>query len=490
MNQSASFALPTMLRDHSQGPSIVSPAQSASVLQIDTWDEIEWDRLLLLVEEGTVIPVIGAELSLRSIGSDGQPVLLTLGRDLAKRLKVSAEALPPDSPLNEIACRLAARDGSAQDLYLELYQLLRKSPIAPSEPLRQLAQITDFKLLITTGFDTALEAAIAQAWSQEALSLSYSPNDVQDVPGQSKTFRQPVVYHLLGKVSAKPNFVVTDEDMLEFFHALLSPQRRPEKLFDELADSNLLLVGGGYADWLARLFLRTAKGKHRLSDARSVREYIAAAKASLDANFVLFIQHFSKPTRLYADADPVAFVAELHRRWCERNPGKLLSNTSERREEAIVRPLDEMPDDAVFISYARADVAAVRNLYNGLTTRGIKAWFDFDRLEAGDEYESKINRNIKCCAVFLPIISRHTEDPRARFFKREWNFAVDHSHNYLPDDPFIIPVAVDDSSAGTAHVPDRFLTKHWTHLPDGEVTEEFAAQLRRILIKKGGTTSA
>jgi hypothetical protein len=87
MNQSASFALPTMLRDHSQGPSIVAPAQSASVPQVDTRDEIEWDRLVLLVEEGTVIPVIGAELSLRSIGSDGQPVLLTLGRDLAKRLK-------------------------------------------------------------------------------------------------------------------------------------------------------------------------------------------------------------------------------------------------------------------------------------------------------------------------------------------------------------------------------------------------------------------
>ena len=468
----------------------MAPAQNSFDLPIDAWDEIEWDRLLLLIEEGTVIPVVGAELSLRSVASDGQPVLLTLARDLAKRLRVSAEALPSDAPLNEIAFRLAARDGSAQDLYLELYQLLRKSPIVPSEPLRQLAQITDFELLITTGFDTALEAAITHARSKEVLSLSYSPNDVQDVPGPSKTFRQPVVYHLLGKVSAKPNFVVTDEDMLEFFHALLSPQRRPEKLFDELADSNLLLIGGGYADWLARLFLRIAKGEHRLSDARSVREYIAAAKASLDANFVLFIQHFSKATRLYADADPAVFVAELHRQWCTRNPEKLLENTSERREDPIVRPPDEMPDNAVFISYARADVAAVRNVYNGLTTRGIKAWFDFDRLEAGDEYESKIKRSIKRCAIFLPIISRQTEDTRPRFFKREWNFAVDHSQNYLPDDPFIIPVAVDDSSAGTAHVPDRFLTKHWTQLPNGEVTEEFATQLKRILAGTGLTSSA
>jgi hypothetical protein len=355
--------------------------------------------------------------------------------------------------------------------------------------LRLLAQITDFELLITTAFDTALEAAIRQARGKEPLSLSYSPNDVQDIPGPSKTFRQPVVYHLLGKVSAKPNFVVTDEDMLEFFHALLSPQRRPEKLFDELADSNLLLIGGGYPDWLARLFLRTAKGEHRLSDPRSVHEYVADAKGSLDANFVLFIQYFSKSTRLYVDADSAAFVAELHRRWCERNPEKLLSKTSEVHEEPIVRPPDEMREEAVFVSYAREDIAAVRKLYNGLTAVGIKAWFDCDRLEGGDEYESKIKRSIKRCAAFLPIISRHTEDSHPRFFKREWNIAAEHSYDYLPDDPFIIPVAVDDSSAATAHVPDRFLTKHWTRLPNGEVTEQFVMQLRKILTKAGRTSS-
>jgi hypothetical protein len=467
----------------------MAPAQNASVHPIDTWDEIEWDRLLLLIEDKTVIPIVGAELSLRSLASDGQPLLLTLARELARRLKVSAEALPPASPLNEIGFRLAARGGSAQDLYLELYQILKKIPIAPSEPLRQIAQITDFELLLTTGFDTSLEEAITQVRRKEVLSLSYSPSDVQDIPGLRKTFRQPVVYHLLGKVSAKPSFVVTDEDLLEFFHALLAPQKRPEKLFDELAESNLLMIGVEYGDWLARLFLRMAKGEQRLSADRSVREYIAAAGVSFDTNFVLFLQHFSKPTRLYAD-DPALFVAELHRRWGERNPGKLLSETAECREEPIERLPEEMPDDAVFISYVRADIGAVRKLYHGLKIQGIKAWFDYERLEAGDSYESKIKQSIKRCTVFLPVISRHTEDPSPRFFKREWNFAVDRSHSYLPDDPFIIPVAIDDSSAKNAHVPDRFLTKHWTHLPDGEVTEEFATQLRKILTKIRGNSTA
>jgi hypothetical protein len=353
-----------------------------------------------------------------------------------------------------------------------------------AEPLRQLAQIRDFQLIITTAFDTTLELAITEARRVEVLSLSYAPNESQDLPEMSQASGQPIVYHLLGKVSAKTNFALTEEDTLEFFHSLLSSQRRPEKLLMKLADSNLLLIGGGYTDWFCRFLLRIAKGE-RLSERRRVREYIADAKASVDANFVLFIHHFSKPTRLYTDTDPAGFVSELHRRWCERNQKRIFSNASESPPAPIDRPAQEMPDDAVFISYARPDVVAVRNLYDGLTAYGLKSWFDYERLEAGDEYESKIKWSIKRCAAFIPIISRHTEDPRPRFFKREWNFAVDRSHDFLPDDPFIIPVAVDDSSARDAHVPDRFLTKHWTHLPDGKVTEEFAAQLRRILNQAG-----
>ena len=34
----------------------MAPAQNGSVLPIDTWDEIEWDRLLLLIEDRKVFP--------------------------------------------------------------------------------------------------------------------------------------------------------------------------------------------------------------------------------------------------------------------------------------------------------------------------------------------------------------------------------------------------------------------------------------------------
>jgi hypothetical protein len=459
-------------------PALVRP-------DVPSWDESEWNRLLLLIESGTVVPILGSELSLNSADSKGQLRLKTLAKELAERLGVSAEALPAELPLNEIAYRLAEKGGLAQNLSLELYQLLQTSPLPPSVALGQLAEVTDFQLFITTAFDTALEAALRKTRLAEILSLSYAPNDIQDLPGSRKALAQPIVYHLLGKLAVNPSYAITEEDTLEFFHALLSPQRRPERLFAMLAESHLLIVGGGYTDWLARFFLRTSKGERRLSDPRTVWEFMADRKTAADAALVLFLKHFSKPTRLFPDAEPAEFVDELHRRWCDRNPGKLQKAEPPAAQEPVVHPPEQMPDRAIFISYAREDVAAVNKLFTGLSQRGFNVWFDFDRLEAGDEFAQKIQRSIQRCSVFMPVISHHTEDRRPRFFKREWSIAVDRGRDYLSDDPFIIPVAIDDLPQAIARVPDRFLNKHWTWLAGGEVTEEFAIQLRRKLEELG-----
>jgi hypothetical protein len=331
------------------------------------WDESEWNRLLLLIESRTVVPIIGSELSLHSADSEGRLRLENLATELAKRLGVPADGLPAELPLNEIACRLAEKGGFAQDLYLQLYQLLQKSPLRPSVALRQLAEVTDFQLFVTTAFDTALETALQETRLVEVLSLFYAPNDVQDPPpSPRKALAQPVAYHLLGKLAVNPSYAITEEDTLEFFHALLSPQRRPERLFATLAANHLLIIGGGYTDWLARFFLRASTGERRLSDLRTVWEFVADRKAAADAALVLFLRHFSKPTRLFPDAEPAEFVAELHRRWCERNPGKLPKAKTAAAQEAVVRPPEQMPDSA---GRAFSDVSGALRLTVSRTTR-------------------------------------------------------------------------------------------------------------------------
>src|ERR1043166_3158879 len=80
-------------------------------------------------------------------------------------------------------------------------------------------------------------------------------------------------------------------------------------------------------------------------------------------------------------------------------------------------PEREMPDNAVFISYAREDLAAVQRLKSALDAAGIRTWFDMERLEGGDDYDHKIQRNIGRCSFFIPIVSANTERRLEAYFR-------------------------------------------------------------------------
>jgi TIR domain-containing protein len=143
-----------------------------------------------------------------------------------------------------------------------------------------------------------------------------------------------------------------------------------------------------------------------------------------------------------------------------------------------VRP-SEMPEGAIFISYAREDLAAVRALKNSLEAAGLSVWFDFDRIAAGDSFGNKIHDNISRCSLFVPVLSRNTEARTEGFFRREWHWALDRDKGIAPDVPFVIPVAVEDTDRFNT-LPPRFRELHITVLPQGQVTQEFVNRLKQI----------
>ncbi len=109
----------------------------------------------------------------------------------------------------------------------------------------------------------------------------------------------------------------------------------------------------------------------------------------------------------------------------------------------------EMPENAIFISYAREDLAAVQRLKASFDAAGLITWFDLDRLEGGDDYDRKIHANIARCSFFLPVISAATQRRHEAYFRREWSYAVDRSRNIAEGAVFILPVCID------AHVRSR-----------------------------------
>jgi hypothetical protein len=290
-----------------------------------------------------------------------------------------------------------------------------------------------------------------------------------------------VVYQLFGRVSASPTYVISDEDLLEFICALQNEHLVPEKLFHELEHSHLLFIGSNFTNWLARLFLRMAK-RQRLSDPRDVGEVMADDHTSQDERLMSFLQQVSVRTRIFTGAE--RFVAELHARWRARNQSG--SGTTAIREAArFLPPAREMPDNAVFISYAREDLPAVQQIKAGLEAAGVTTWFDMDRLEVGDDYDRKIQRNIARCSYFIPIVSATTQRRLEGYFRREWSYAIDRVRNMADGALFILPVTIDATEAASALVPDKFKALHFTQLDGGRVMPEFAQRLTDFMRARG-----
>jgi hypothetical protein len=452
---------------------------SAAASSMSSLDDDAWDDLLNFIEERRVIPIVGPELLM--VSTDRGPRLLHdwVSERLAARLNVNTADLPQPYTLNDVVCWFLANRGRREEAYVRLRSIIKEANFEAPAALRRLAAITDFDLFVSTTFDSLLETAINLERSGGAPStdvLSYSPNRVVDLPTERDQLQRPLIYHLFGKLSASPTYVISDEDLLEFICALQNEHLAPEKLFHELEHNHLLFIGSNFSNWLARLFLRMAK-RQRLSDPRDVGEILADNYTSQDDRLVGFLQQVSVRTRIYRGAE--RFVEELHTRWQARRGAATATVASSPTR--FLPPAREMPENAVFISYARDDLPAVQQIKAGLEAAGITTWFDMDRLEVGDDYDRKIRRNIAACSYFIPVVSATTQRRLEGYFRREWSYAIDRARNMADEALFILPVCVDSTNAAEALVPDKFKALHFTQLPGGQVSPEFVERLSNFM---------
>jgi hypothetical protein len=453
-------------------------------------DEDAWEDLLNFIEEKRVIPIVGPELL--KVDTESGPRLFYdwVAEKLASKLGVDTSSLPQPCTLNDVVCWFMSGHGRREDTYTRLRSILREAAFEPPKALRQLARITDFDLFVSTTFDSFLEQAINAerfAGAQSTEVIGYTPNRVVDIPSEREHLQRPLVYQLLGRCSASPTYVVSDEDMLEYVCALQREHLAPEKLFYELEHSHILLIGSNFSNWLARMFLRMAK-RRRLSDPRDVGEVLADDHSGSDERLISFLQQVSVRTRVYTGAEQ--FVDELYTRWsARRQPAQVIPMHGSAGLRAVP-PEREMPENAVFISYAREDLAAVQRLKAALDAAGVRTWFDMERLEGGDDFDRKIHRCIARCSYFIPVLSATTERRLEAYFRREWSYALDRSRNMADDALFILPVSINALDAQAAHVPDKFKAVHITRCEGGEPPPEFIEQLRRLLAaQRGGATS-
>jgi adenylate cyclase len=145
---------------------------------------------------------------------------------------------------------------------------------------------------------------------------------------------------------------------------------------------------------------------------------------------------------------------------------------------------------AVFLSYASEDTEAAARICTSLRNAGIEVWFDQNELRGGAAWDSAIKKQIKTCALFIPIISANSRARVEGYFRFEWKLAVDRSHLMAAEKAFLLPVVIDATDEVDARVPEKFHEVQWTWLSGGETSPAFVEQVSRLLAFGGYVPAA
>jgi hypothetical protein len=406
--------------------------------------ENDWKRLLRQIRGGYVVPVLGPQLL---AGLDGAS---TVQRRVATRLLEQHRIEPPELlPFRELNTAVSAileqerGRSTAQDLYTDVYDLLdeavREQDAVP-EPIRQLADISDFKLFVTMTGDSMLADCLRRRRRvQEIVHAPKLPSsEWRDLaPAWSEQPAEANVLYLFGKARPAPLYAIHDEDVLEYAHNVISRGSNvPVNFVNALQERSLLLLGCGLSDWLGRFFLRLIN-KDRLSE-KARREWLIEPVQAGDG-LTSFVRIFSSGTEFHSGIPPAAFVAELHRRWLLERQADAAGPV---QGETWIPPTGSL----FFISYSRlTDMAKAEAMVRSLMDLGVaenEIWFDRRAIEPGEEFGQEILEGIRNCRYFLPLLSEAAMAREEAFVFREWRAA-----NYRRQSMqrrFVIPVIVDE----------------------------------------------
>lgn len=448
-------------------------------------NENDWRRLLGQIRDGFVVPVVGSQLL---VGADGSSLpARTADRLLATYgLQPEAGAAPPFLPVGAAVARLCReRQARLQDLYSDVHAIIEGvvTEVAADPPpaIRQIAEIADFRLLVTTTPDDLLARCLRGRCAVDEIihAPQWPSSEWHDLPADwSSRAGTAHLLYLFGKSRSASVFAIHEEDILEYAHNVIARGSQvPVGFIRALHERSLLLIGCNFPDWLGRFFLRLAN-QSRLSE-KTKRQWLVDSPSPDSTGLTTFLSAHSGDTEVLSDMAPSAFVAELHRRWT--------ADAGLPSRAGGAAPVDTGPAAMFFISYSRiTDQASAEALFDTLRTLGVadgEIWFDRLAIEPGEGFHQRIFDGIQGCRYFLPLLSVASNQREEGFFLREWRKAVDRASGMSRD--FIVPLVVDAENDPTRY--DAGPARSWRdtldfgHAPGGLPDERTRSRLNELV---------
>lgn len=360
--------------------------------------------------------------------------------------------------------------------------------VEDNELLLKFLSIPYFPFIITTTIDPIVEHMMERVHGKDKLRVLAFRNDPgknDDIINGEET-KSPTLYYMFGKADGKAgSFVVTDTDLLKFSQSWMRPNdsscdAKPSVLSSVLSKRYLLVIGYNYQDWLFRFFWYAMKNDSfgtekperggMLTHSRNDQELI---------DFLTRANAFSQ-----VEPDMERFLDKLYTgiQKAEKNKQNMQKHTS----------LSTVPQEGtdVFISYSRGDSAIVKDLYNILSKKGLRVWYDRYSIRKGLDFMKQIENAVKNSTFFVPVFTNTIiqQADREHPYRDEWLFAENHIKR-IGGIPYCFPFLeenfdLDNITAAIPQVLKRHDAFKFTTLNYKMVAEDMADYLLKEIERR------
>lgn len=439
--------------------------------------DFRWDDLIDCLLEGrrNVVPIIGSELL--DLQSDPEYGKVGLADLLAERCRpilveklerfgINSGKIPYGASLEKLRQveRAASRESVEFDRHVDFSQILQTEQrellkslgedlLPPS--LKLLADMREeFPLILCTTPDDLVSRHLGLSPNQIlATNLDHPvdlPDDWSPHPSQGASSPPTKLFHLFGRIEGGRAPALHYEDCLEYL-CHLHHNGRPGRLLSHLGSCQLLFLGQRLPEYLILMFVRLLRGDRLMREGKDKLEAFVESDLSHDAPFVGFLKQYWARTRIYSEGGSLRFLQELHRRWSEASEKP---TPAKRVDEEEDRP-------SIFISFANDNRKEALALANALERSQLPVWIDSRELQPGDHFPSKIERQIRRCRLFVPLLSKKAVKlPAEAWFRREWNQVRLMLEDNETELTWVIPVILDDLSPSSSDLRYYFSDLH------------------------------
>lgn len=439
--------------------------------------EDQWDMLHDYLEQGLVVPVIGPELLLAQNGNEPYLFYEDVKKELTEKNeipKVENESL--DDFFNNFR-KFIKNKVLAQK---KMREVLKSKENLEQPVLEKLISINAFHLFLTTTPDSLLQKEmLKKGFNPSIFFFSENYPECRDLPTKDLPNNKYFIYQLYGNANHPPtDYAISDDDRLRYacnwINWIKSSDNEPN-LISYLADKYLLILGCGYENWLARFFIYSLKKDNLFTNpSLDNSSLFADSYISKDVRFCDFLSRCKG--HIYYQGDAIKFVNELYDRFGNNKINMLKT--------------DDNPffPNSIFISYASEDFPYADNIRKKLEAKHLNVWLDKKRLKSGYEFNEEIRKNINQSCIFLVVLSKTTTTSQPRYFRTEWDIAVEHAKQYRKDIHFIQPFIVDDLPIEDhQYFPDLFEKFHYKDARNGNIKDEDITELNNTIRQLRGS---